>query len=354
MERKRFSAAEVVAIPFAETARKMAIEIQPRIVPFDVIMTVWLQSVCDGTYQPSQSVLRTHIMRKSFLIGTSFLTGILAPLFHGEIRISAQEPGAVAADTIAAEIAYPLGVSVDGEIQYVVDLDLPGVWEVKESTRLFVRGSNLLRQPMNRPRCVVSHPDGGILVGDSASRDVYHVGSKGAVPIGLTSGHIGIPMALAISPDQEFVYVGDAEKRVTFRVPVDGGHPELVARVNARGLAFKDDSNLLAVTPDANAVVSIDIGSGEITNVITDRPYQYPNGLVWAGDHGFVTDGYGKQVWKFTLDGKTEVWHDGAPLVGPVGIAIDETAIYVADPKQKQLFRFDRESKEATELMKSR
>ena len=299
-------------------------------------------------------------MRKSPLIRTSFLLGTLLFQFHGfhfyggsQGSASAEEKDASSTTEKATEILYPLAVAVDGPTRYVVDLDLPGVWEVTETTTLFVRGSHLLRHPMNRPRCVVPHPSGGILVGDSASREVYHIETAGGKPIGLTDGHIGIPMALAISRDKKFLYVGDAEKRATFKVPIEGGAPVLVARVNARGLAFQDAETLLAVTPDANAVVAIDITSGEVTNVVTDRPYQYPNGLVWAGEHGFVTDGYGKTIWKFTLDGKTEVWHKGKPLVGPVGIAIGEAALYVADPKQKQLYQFDRKTKEVTERMKT-
>jgi len=255
------------------------------------------------------------------------------------------------------EPVYPLAVAVDvatdGENKNVfcVDLDLPGVWAaVKQpdaSKRdLFVRGSGLLRKPLNRPRCVIVHPGGGILVGDSATREVYHVKEKDAEPIGLTNGYIGIPMALAIDPEGKMLYVGDAEKRATFRLPIEGGKPELVARVNARGLAFDADGNLWAVTPDAVAIVRIDVENGTVEDIVTERPFQYPNGLCWAGDHGYVTDGYGKCIWKFTPDGKTEKWFEGDPLVGPVGIAVTETSLYVADPKQKQVYQFDRETKE--------
>ena len=69
---------------------------------------------------------------------------------------------------------------------------------------------------------------------------------------------------------------------------------------------------------------------------------EHPNGLAWAGDHGFVTDGYGKAIWKFTPDGKTEKWHEGDPLVGPVGIAVTKSSVFVADPKQKQVFEFEK------------
>jgi sugar lactone lactonase YvrE len=241
--------------------------------------------------------------------------------------------------------AYPLAVAVDAQRVFTVDLDLPGVWQSESTTKLFNAGSNLLRHPMNRPRCVAIHPKAGILVGDSATREIYHIADASSDPKALTDGHVGIPMALAVSRDGKTIYVGDAEKRATFKLPIDGGSPELVARVNARGLALDEDGNLWAVTPDDAAVVKIDIENGEVENVIVGRPYQYPNGLVWAGDHGFVTDGYGKTIWKFTADGKTQVWHQGDPLVGPVGIALTADSLFVADPKQKHVYEFDLKSK---------
>jgi sugar lactone lactonase YvrE len=241
---------------------------------------------------------------------------------------------------------YPLAVAVDGDAFYVVDLDLPGVWRVDgEGRKLFAQGTRLLRKPLNRPRCVAIHPAGGILVGDSATREVYHIQSAGADPIPLTQGTVGIAMAIAVSPDGKTIFVGDAEKRSLLKLPIEGGKSELVVPVNARGLSFDASGMLWAVTPDAEAIHKIDVANGKSEAIVKGRPYQYPNGLAWAGDQGFVTDGYGKAIWTFTADGKTEVWHQGDPLVGPVGIAIDDQAIWVADPKQKQVYRFDRTTK---------
>ncbi len=255
-------------------------------------------------------------------------------------------------EPLATTPQYPINVAVDGESIYVVDLDLPGVWKIADGKpELYVRGTNLLRKPLNRVRCITLHPEGGILVGDSATREVYHVAEANAEPKPLANAHVGIAMALAVSPDKKTIYVGDAEKRSVLRLPIGGGDPELVVRVNARGLAFDADGKLWAVTPDAEAIHRIDVEAKTSEAIVTGRPYQYPNGLVWAGDHGYVTDGYGKSIWKFTADGKTEKWHEGEPLVGPVGIAIDDKSIYVADPKTLELYQFDRESKTVTKRM---
>ena len=85
--------------------------------------------------------------------------------------------------------------------------------------------------------------------------------------------------------------------------------------------------------------------------IVDGRPYQFPNGLVWVGDHGFVTDGYGKSIWKFTADGKTEKWHEGEMYGGPVGITANEKSLFVADPKKKQVLEIDRKSKEVKERL---
>jgi sugar lactone lactonase YvrE len=256
------------------------------------------------------------------------------------------------ADTAPAEVQYPRAVAVDGDRLLVVDLDLPGIWQVTGETReLWVRGTKLLRKPLNRPWCVSPHPAGGILVGDSATREVYAIAAKDAQPQALTDGHIGIPMALAVAADKKTIYVGDAEKRAVFRIPIEGGSPELVVRVNARALSFDPEGNLWAVTPDDAAVVRIDVKANQAETVIDGRPYEFPNGLTWAGDRGYVTDTYGKSIWTFTADGKTEKWLESDELRKPLGIAANEQSVFVADADRKQVLEINRESKAVTPRM---
>lgn len=305
-------------------------------------------------------------MNKLPLIGIFLHSGNLAFLNQGACRLSvvfafllstavamsqeeAGESDQPVADKAPAEITYPRAVAVDGDSLLVVDLDLPGIWKVTgEKRELYVRGTKLLRKPMNRPWCVAVHPGGGILVGDSATREIYSIDSAGGEFKPLTDGHVGIPMALAVDSDGKNIYVGDAEKRAVFRVPIEGGSPELIVRVNARGLSFDADGNLWAVTPDAEAVQKIDVTEKKAETVIDGRPYQFPNGLTWAGDHGFVTDTYTKSIWKFTPDGKTEKWLDGDALARPVGIASNDASVFVADAVKKQVLEINRESKQVT------
>ena len=242
----------------------------------------------------------------AFAIGGLIVAGTLSPAVaqdtadakaKNDAPVAEPQPKASEPQPKSAP-AYPLAVAVSGNDVYTVDLDLPGVWKTGDATVLFAEGTKLLRKPMNRPRCVAIHPEKGILVGDTATREIYWIESEGAEPKPLTNGYLGVVMALAVSPDGKTLYAGDAEKRATFKLPVEGGKPELVARVNARGLAFDSDGKLWAVTPDAAAVKRIDVASGDVEDIVTGRPFQYPNGLCWAGDHGYVTDGYGKCIWK--------------------------------------------------------
>lgn len=249
-------------------------------------------------------------------------------------------------DSDKATVNYPRAVAIDAGKLLVVDRFLPGVWiQDGEGVKVFTPGTPLLRKPMNAPWCVTPHPDGGILIGDSATREIYHAKQPGAKLVALNNGYLGIPMAIVVGDGGKTIYVGDAERRAVFRLPIAGGKPELVARVNARGLSLDDEGNLWAVTPDAEAIQKIDVEKKTAETVVGDRPYAFPNGLVWTGDGGFVTDGYGKAIWRFGADGTTEKWFEGEPLGGPVGITADDQYLYVADPQKKQVYRFDRETK---------
>ncbi|MCC9656429.1 hypothetical protein [Rhodopirellula halodulae] len=256
---------------------------------------------------------------------------------------------------------YPRGAVMSADSLFVVDSDAPGVWKVEwpatEASKpvLQVTGSRYLRKTMNRPFCATPHPESGVLVGDAATREIYHVTPDEDGPAGqnakpLNNGFLGIPMALTVSPEGKTIYVGDAERRAVFSLPIDGGQPELVVRVNARGLVFDEDGGLWAVTPDAEAVVKIDVENKSSEAVVTERPYGFPGGIAWHDGTGFVSDVYGKCVWTFTADGKTEKWFEGDLLKGPVGMSATADAVIVSDPKSKQVFRIDRESKEATPL----
>jgi hypothetical protein len=298
-------------------------------------------------------------MRKFFLTRTASLIRTARPgalptlvvlLAFASVRPATAQDAAQDND-----VRYPLSVSTAGEKQpiFVVDLEKPGIWKLAadgSELSLFHQGPQQFRQPLNRPRCILALDAQTVLVGDSATREVYRLAGDGTDPEPLTGGEIGIPMCLALDPAGEMLYVGDAEMRVIVRLPLAGGKPERFAKINARGLGFDEKGDLWALTPDDPAVVKID-GEGAVTPVVTGRPFQYASSLVCSNDQVYVTDGYGHAVMQVTTDGKTSEWFAGEPLQHPVGIAATATAVLVADPHARQVFRFDKEDPQPTPLL---
>ena len=68
--------------------------------------------------------------------------------------------------TALAQMAYPISVASDGEQIVIGDLNLPGVWLLKEgkATKL-IEGAKIFKMPLNRVRCVAIDKDGKVLVG---------------------------------------------------------------------------------------------------------------------------------------------------------------------------------------------
>lgn len=246
---------------------------------------------------------------------------------------------------------YPLSVAVAGKSMFIVDLDLPGVWQLDQEAelKLFVRGSKWIRKPLNRPRCVAVLSNGDLLVGDTPTREIYRI-TAGGDPKPLTAGGIGIPMSIAVDASDN-VLVADLETRTIVRFPLSGGKVETFAEVNTRGLSLDSKGQLWAVTQDQDQLVRID-NSGKPTPVVANRPFQFPHNVVVSpsGD-AYVTDGYAKAIWRIPADGKPEQWIAGAPLINPVGLAIDGDHLLVADPHAKNVFKIALDSKQVTPLI---
>ena len=282
--------------------------------------------------------------------------GVL-PSLAVALAVSILSAGDVAAQESSQGDAmeYPIAVAVapDGAA-VIVDLNLPGVWRLPAEggdPELLVRGSERLRQPLNRPRSIAVLEDGQILVGDSATREIYAIAADGSGdPKPLTDGFLGIPMSLSVGPDGN-LYVADLETRFVYRVPTAGGQPEVFAKVSARGLHHDAEGTLWAVTPDRQPLVKID-GEGQAAPVVEERTFQFPHNVV-VDDQGnaYVTDGYAKAVWKIGADGPPEKLVEGEPLMNPVGLAIRDGKLLIADPHAKQLFELDLADKSLKPLL---
>jgi len=242
----------------------------------------------------------------------------------------------------SVSVQYPLGaVRAKDGVTFVVDRKLPGVLKLADGKlSVLIQGSKTFRTPLNAPRCIALDKNGQVLVGDSATRDIYRIDSAGkATP--LTGGKIGIPMAIAVNDSGE-LFVADLELHRIFKVAADGGTPEDFAAIAApRGLAFDSKGNLLVLSTTENQVFRVsDRGAAEV--IVPGRPFRFPHNIATAADGSiFVTDGYGKCVWKIKAGGKPEKLVSGAPLSNPVGLTLSGTTLLVVDSRANSVFECD-------------
>jgi len=247
---------------------------------------------------------------------------------------------------------YPLSVAAasKGPV-YVADRKLPGIWSVEhDKASSYFTGSKLFRTPLNAVRCVTLDPKGRVLAGDSSTREVYRFEKAGAVPTPLTNGGIGIPMDVVVTKSGDLL-VSDLELHRIWKVPAEGGKPELYAKVSApRGLALDSAENLWVVSGTADQLLKV-APDRKVSVVVEGRPFNFPHDVVVREDGAaIVSDGYEKALWKVTPDGKAEKWVSGEPFKNPVGIALQGKNILVADPHAKTVFSIDPE-KAITDLL---
>ncbi len=244
----------------------------------------------------------------------------------------------------AEEMQYPLGAvkAADGSI-FVVDLKMHGVWQSKDGAlKKFFEGSPKFRTPLNAPRCIALDKAGKVLVGDSATRQIYRLDDAGQ-PTPLIKSGVGIGIPMAIAPDAEgTLFVADLELHKIYKVPAEGGTASEFISISApRGLTFDADGNLvvLSTTKDQVHLVSKD---GKQTLVVPDRPIDFAHNIVVGPDKFmYATDGYGKCVWKISPEGKLEKLVSGAPLVNPVGLSLSGDKLLVTDPRANAVFEVD-------------
>lgn len=273
-------------------------------------------------------------MNRIFLAG--LVTASLAAIVPSHSDLLAQQ------DDATAELQYPLGAvqSEDGTT-YIVDRKLPGVLKLVDGKlNILIQGSKTFRQQLNAPRCVALDKDGQVLVGDSATREVYRIDKSGkATP--LTGGGIGIPMAIAVDAEGD-LFVADLELHRIFKVPAAGGKAEEFATIAApRGLAFDKDGNLFVLSTTDDQVFRV-TPDGKATIVVPGRPFRFPHNIAVAEDGTiFITDGYGKCIWKVAGEAAPEKLVSGKPFSNPVGLSLSGETLLVVDSRANAIFECD-------------
>ena len=271
------------------------------------------------------------------------------PLLASTIVLTAIAATLAQDATPARGLVYPLDVSVtaDAKTLYLVDRKLPGLWKAGADGKLavFFQASKKFRTPLNAVRCIAADGKGGLLVGDSGTREVYRFSADGkSTP--LTKGGIGIAMGIAVNA-KGTIFVSDLELQRIWTVPAAGGEPKEFAVLPApRGMTFDKKGQLWVVSGGPrNQLVKI-AADGKITPVVKDRTFVYPNDVAVSADGtAFVSDGYADCIWKVSADGKTSKWVSGKPLDNPVGLDWQGTTLLVVDSRAGKLFSITPDAK---------
>lgn len=254
------------------------------------------------------------------------------------------------ADPIAlspAPSVYPLDVAVDeGGTFYVADRKLHGVWKWSDGQLgVLFEGSPKFRTPLNAAYSIAIDRDGSVLVGDSATREVYRFQDGKPTPI--TGGKIGIPIDLAVSSDGT-IYVADLELRQLVKIPPGTGEVEVVAKVNPRGVFIDAQDRVWVVSQDKTQLLIV-AEDGSTEAVVGERIFEFPHQVVVnAAGEAFVSDGYKAAVWKVTKGNPPELFFSGAPLDNPVGLTLHDDQVVVVDPRAAKVFQFDASGKPTT------
>ena len=235
-----------------------------------------------------------------------------------------------------AQMVYPISVATSGDRIVIADLNLPGIWEVKNGkVEKILQGEKKFREPLNRIRCVAFDKQGKLIAGDSATREIYRI--EDGKPVPLTKGNIGIPMSIAVDSGGDLI-VADLELGRIFKVPSSGGEPTVIGKVAAPRSLFVDSEDTIWVASGSKTQLVKINSKGEQTTVVANRPFKYPSAVILneAGE-AFVCDSYAKAVWKVSAEGKAEKWAEGS-FVHPVGMAKLGEKILVIDPRSNSLF----------------
>lgn len=249
---------------------------------------------------------------------------------------------------VADGMHYPLGAvrSDDGKIS-VVDLRLPGVWQGSDGKlNVFFQASKMFRTPLNAARCIALDKDGKVLIGDTSTRQIYRFSDDGK-HTKLAGDGVGIGMPMALAVDKEgTIFVADLELHRIFKIPHEGGEPVELAVVSApRGLAFDSEGELLVVSTTKDQLLRVTM-QGEVSVLVPGRPFDFPHNIAISKDGTkYVTDGYGKCVWRIGDDNKPSKLISGEPFVNPVGISISGDVLLVTDPRANAIFEITLDGK---------
>jgi ligand-binding sensor domain-containing protein len=243
---------------------------------------------------------------------------------------------------------YPLDaiVAKDGSV-YVVDLNGHCVWrfnsaDASPTPTIVVQGSSRYREAMNTPRCLVELTSGELLIGDTATRELYRWSDGKAIQPTINK-LIGIPVDLAISKTGK-LFVADLERRVVWKQEAgpngEYSAPEpFLPKANARGVFVDQQDRLWVVSQNRQQLVRYD-ASGAETVLVSSRIFDFPHQVVVDSNNiAWISDGYQKCLWKFVEGSPPEKSIQSPALKNPVGLFLFQDRPCVVDPHARTVFK---------------
>jgi hypothetical protein len=126
------------------------------------------------------------------------------------------------------------------------------------------------------------------------------------------------------------------------KVAAAGGEPEVVAEIAAvRGLAIDAEGQLIVVYHGKeSSVLRLSADGKERSVLVAGRPFQFSHHVV-LGEKGelYIADGYAKTIWKVEGTAAPVALVAGEPLKNPVGVAMLDGNLLIADPHVKGILR---------------
>jgi len=241
--------------------------------------------------------------------------------------------------TREASKVYPLDGLVDksGAV-WIVDRNKPGVWQYQaDQLKLEVQGSNKFRQPLNAVRCLAVSPNGELALGDPATREVYRKDASGEWK-GTLNATVGIPVDLAFLSDGTLL-IADLERRVLWKQTTPGSNPEILAKVNPRGVFVDHADRIWVVSQDEQQLVRVS-KDGQVEPIVSKRTFEFPHQVVVnTKDQIWVSDGYRKGIWSWKLGQEPKLVVSGDPLQNPVGLFLVDDQPVIVDPHAQAVFK---------------